>query len=147
MSPIQFAFLLYIVCRLFPSSLALCNTSFLAKSIQLFPSPRFNTFDTYLISFSNTQNYTPNVAFLLAVIMNTPKSCHNKQQYFTAHNIYSCNKFILHKCNISPSVPYWHNIGGKNLAAPAMDIVTHFVQLAKSVKQLTLRCAKLPDFP
>jgi hypothetical protein len=63
----------------------------------------------------------------------TPKSCHSKEQYCTAHNIYSCNKFALHKCNIYPSLPNLHDIDGPNLAASAMDHITHFVQLAKSV--------------
>jgi len=135
------------VCSLFPSSLALCNTSFLEKSNNLSPSPHIKTFHTYLISFSSTQSYAPNVAFLLAVIMNTPKSCHSKQQYFTAHNIYSCNKFILNKCYISPSVPNLHDIDGPNLTATAMDHVTHFVQLASSVKLTHLGFATLPFYP
>ena len=99
-----------------------------------FPAPHIKTLQTYLISFSTTQNYAPNVAFLLVVSTNTPKSRHSKQQYFTAHNIYSCNKFILPKCNIYPSVPDLHYIYGPNLAAPAMDHITHFVQLAHSTK-------------
>jgi hypothetical protein len=35
MCPIQLAFLLYIVCRIFLSSLTVCNTSFLTQSVQL----------------------------------------------------------------------------------------------------------------
>jgi len=99
-----------------------------------FPAPHIKNFQTYLIRFSTTQSYAPNVTFLLTVIMNTPKSCHSKEQYFTAHNLYSCNKLILHKCNISPSVPNLHDIFGKNFAAPAMDQITQFVQLAQSAK-------------
>jgi len=147
MWPIQFAFLLYIVCSLFPPFLTLCNISFLEKSIHLSLGPHFKTFQTYVISFSTTQNYVPNVAFLLAVIMNTPKSCHSKEQYFTAHNIYSCNKFVFHKFSIIPFVLNFHDIDGTNLAAPAKDHVTQIVQLAQSVKQLTLRWATPPFYP
>ena len=78
MWPIHFAFLLYIVCRSFHSSFALCNTSCLAKSFRLFSATHFNSFQTYLISFSTIQSYGPNVALLLAVIMNTSKLCHSK---------------------------------------------------------------------
>jgi hypothetical protein len=66
--------------------------------------------------------------------MNTPKSCHSKQQYFAAHNLYSCNKFTFHKFNISPSVRNSHDIDRPNLSAPAVDHIKQFVQLAQSVK-------------
>jgi hypothetical protein len=99
-----------------------------------FPAPHIKTFQTYLISFNTTQSYAQNVAFLIAVIMNTPKSCHSKEQYFTSHNLYSCRKSILHKCNISPSGPNLHDIDAPNFPARAMDHITQFVQLAQTVK-------------
>ena len=79
--------------------------------------------------------------------MNTPKSCHSKEQHFTAHNLYSCNTYILHKFSISPSVPNLRDIDGPNLAAPAIDHVMQFVQLAQSVKATHLALCNAASLP
>jgi anaerobic glycerol-3-phosphate dehydrogenase len=68
------------------------------------------------------------------VTVATPNSCHSKEHCCTAHNLYCCNKFVLHKNNISTSVPNLHDIVGINFAAHATDHLTNFVQLTKSVK-------------
>ena len=86
--------------------------------------------------FSTTQSYAPNVIFLLAVSMNTHKSCHSKQQHFTAHKLHSPNKFNFYNCNVSHSVPPFHDTDGLTPSAPAMYHVTHSVQLAQSVKAI-----------
>jgi len=52
------------------------------------------------------------MTFLLAVIVKTPKSCHSKQQHFTAHKLHSSTTFILHNYNIS------HNIDSLTPSAP-----------------------------
>jgi len=68
MSPIQLALLVLVVCRMFLSSLTLCNTSFLTRSVQLIsgsppPAPHFTTSQVFLIyfpkcpTFSTTQSY------------------------------------------------------------------------------------------
>jgi len=56
MWPIELAFLLIIVCRIFRSSLTLCNTSFFSHdgptdSLHLSPVPHFKTFQVFLIYF------------------------------------------------------------------------------------------------
>jgi hypothetical protein len=58
----------------------------------------------------------------------------HKQQQFTAHKLNSCNKLIIHKCNIFPSVPNLHDIDGLTPSATTTDHVTHSVQLAQFVK-------------
>ena len=71
MWPIQFVFLICNVCRIFPSSLTLCNTtSFLTRSVQLiFSIPHFKSLLLFQINFpkctslSTIQSYTPNAAF------------------------------------------------------------------------------------
>ena len=83
--------------------------------------------------FNTTQSYAPKVTFLLAVSMNTPQSCHSKQQQFTAHKLHSSNSFF-HNCSISHSVQPFHDTDGLTPSAPAMYHVTHCVQLAQSVK-------------
>ena len=74
MLPIQLGFLLFIVCRISPSSLTLCNTSsFLTLSVQLIfsillqhhISKLFQVFLIYFAKcpgFSNIQCYAPNAA-------------------------------------------------------------------------------------
>ena len=84
--------------------------------------------------FSTTHSYAPNVTFLVAVNMNTPQSCHSKQQHFTVHKLNSSTKFTFHNCKISLSEPPFHDIDGLTPSAPAMCHVTHSVQLAQSVK-------------
>ena len=84
--------------------------------------------------FSTTQSYAPNVTFLLAVSMNTTKSCQNKQQHFTAHKLHSSNNLIFHNCKISHSFPPFLDTDGLTPSAPALYHVTHSVQLAQYVK-------------
>jgi hypothetical protein len=48
---IQLAFILYTVCRIFLSSLAPCDTLFLAHSVNLSPAAHFKTSQVYLIKF------------------------------------------------------------------------------------------------
>jgi len=74
MWPIQSAFLLFTVCRIFFSTLTLCNVfiSHKISSTDLHPSPaeHFKIFQAFLIyflkcpSFSTIQSYTPNAALL-----------------------------------------------------------------------------------
>jgi len=139
MWPIHSGFFLFIVCKIFLSSLALYNTSFLAQSIHLSPAPHFKTFQVYQITIRSVQcsapyNLCPKYNNSLAVNTSTPKSCHSKQQHITAHKLHSCNQFILHSYNIIPSVPTVHNIQVLIPSAPTNHHVTHSVQLTQSVK-------------
>ena len=84
--------------------------------------------------FSITHSYAPNVASLSAVNLNTPKSCHSKQQHFTAHKLHGSNKFTFHNFNISPPAPPFLDIDLRTPAAPTINHVTHSVQLAQSVE-------------
>jgi len=79
--------------------------------------------------------------------MNTPKSCHNKEQYFTEHNLYSCSKFVHHKCNIYHSVPNLLDTDAPSFAVPAVDHIKQFVQVAQAVKVTHLALCKAADLP
>jgi len=63
-SPIQLAFLHFIVCRIFLSTLDLSNSSFLPQSIQLSPIPYFKSCRVYLITFRSVQCSAPQNAML-----------------------------------------------------------------------------------
>jgi hypothetical protein len=73
MWPIQSAFVHFILRRMFPSPLTLCNTFSISHTIGLTvlhpsPAPHFKTFRVFLIyfpkcpSFSTIQSYAPNIA-------------------------------------------------------------------------------------
>ena len=125
MWPIQLAFLLFIVCMILISYLALCSPLFLTQSFHFSPAPHFKILQVYLITFSTTHSYAPNVAILLAVNMNTTKYCHSKQQHFTAHKLYSSNSFFLQLQYLSfySTFPwYWrtHSLGPCNVSCHAL---------------------------
>jgi hypothetical protein len=94
--------------------------------------------------FVTTKSYDPNASFFLAVSLNTPISCHSKQQHFTAHKLHSSNKLNFYTSNISLPAPPFRDTDVLTPAAPAMDHVTQSVQLAQSVKA-THNAAGLPD--
>ena len=146
MWPIQLAFLLFIVCMILISYLALCSPLFLTQSFHFSPAPHFKILQVYLITFSTTHSYAPNVAILLAVNMNTTKYCHSKQQHFTAHKLYSSNSFFLQLQYLSfySTFPwYWrtHSLGPCNVSCHALCPVS---TVCKSNSHCAVQSCRFP---